>query len=598
MGEKTMHRWQRILLFLGSLLWVVMGMAGGAAWSAAAPPIVQDPPGSAEEVLLIVLGQTVNTQRQAIAEAQVSLFIGGERQRLLSPEGELVEAIPSEADGLFRLVVRLPQQQAEAIARGRRPLAFEVDAHSFRKTRVGIPARLLTRSEDHLYADVGVVVLPREFHAAFYVTLIVFSLSFLAISLRLVHETLAAMGGATTLLAITYLFGRRWPDWYILEFEQAIRHIDFDVIFLILGLMIFVAITGRTGVFQWLAYSAYRFSRGNAWALAVILILITAGASAFLNNVTIMLLVAPVTVEIALMMGVNPLAFLVPETLASNIGGTATLIGDPPNTLIGSFARLSFASFLVNLGPIVVLLTALFIGMIWVVYRREYRRARGGRSDVLEAHLAEAARITDPVLLRKAGLMAGITLALFFVGDWLEMPPAVAALIGAVGLMIWARPSVHDMIQEVDWTTLLFFMSLFILVGALQDVGAIQVVTEAIGALAGDNLSLAVLLMLWVPAIGSALTENIPFAAAMLPVAGYLTQKIPGADNNVLYWALALGTCLGGNATTIGAAANILTAGIAERAGYPLSFKDFAKIATPITIVVLLVAMIYLLWRY
>ncbi len=596
-----MDRFRRALSPFAVLVFIAIMITGAAGQAQAAYPATQSlqgPPDPSKEVLLIVLGQTVNTQRQAVAEAEVSLFIGGERQLLISPEGETVEAVLSETDGLFRLVVRLPAQTAEAIATGRQPLAFEVDAHSFRKTRIGIPARLLTQSNDHLYADVGTVVLPREFHAAFYVTLLVFFLSFVAISFRLLHETLAAMGGATTLLAITYLVGTRWPDWYILDFEQAIRHIDFDVIFLILGLMIFVAITGRTGVFQWLAYSAYRASRGNAWVLAVILILITAFTSAFLNNVTIMLLVAPVTVEIALMMGVNPLAFLIPETLASNIGGTATLIGDPPNTLIGSFARLSFASFLTNLGPIVVLLTILFIGMVWIVYRGEYRQARTGHSSTLEAHLAEAARISDPVLLRKALLLAVITLMLFFLGDWLEMPPAVAALIGSVGLMVWARSSVHDMIQEVDWTTLLFFMSLFILVGALEDVGAIQVVSEAIGNLAGDNLSLAVLLMLWVPAVGSALTENIPFAAAMLPVAGYLTQKIPGADNNVLYWALALGTCLGGNATTIGAAANILTAGIAERAGYPLSFKDFAKVAVPITFVILLASMVYLLLRY
>ncbi len=587
----------RPLILALALFWGLWSMAGAAGQIREDPPPAQGP-SVGQDVLLIVLGRTVNTQQLAVPEAEISLFISGDRQSLLSPSGDPVPAIISEPDGLFRLVVRLPASMAEEIASGRRPVAIEINAHSFRETRLGVPARLLTRSNDHLYADVGEVVLPRVFPPAFFVTLLVFTLTFVAISFRLLHETLAAMAGATALLAVTYLIGKFFPAWYILSFERAMEHIDFDVIFLVLGLMIFVAITGRTGVFQWMAYSAYRMSRGNAWALSAILILITAFTSAFLNNVTIMLLVAPVTVEIALMMGINPLALLIPETLASNIGGTATLIGDPPNTLIGSYAHLSFASFLTNLGPIVVLLTLVFVGIAWFLYREDYRQGHTSRSGTLETHLAEAAQISDRALLRKAGIMAIITLALFFLGDLLKMPPAVAAMVGAVGLMMWARPSVHDMVQEVDWTTLLFFMSLFILVGALEDVGAIQVIAEAIGNIAGDSLSMAMLLMLWVPALGSAVTENIPFTAAMLPVAGYLTQTVPGASNGVLYWALALGADLGGNATTIGAAANIVTAGIAERAGYPLSFKGFAKVGVPTTLVMLLLSTLYLLVRY
>ncbi|GAB4564885.1 MAG: ArsB/NhaD family transporter [Anaerolineae bacterium] len=593
MNTKSLNTQSFILLIIMLSLWT----CSATVVLADTQPIQEPPQGDA--ITLIVLGQVVTTQRQAIADAEISLLIGGERQELIAPNGDQVEAIPSEVDGLFRLVVQVPPETAEAIISGRRPVALEIEAHAFRRTRVGVPARLVAHGSDHLYADVGRIALPRIFHAAFFLTIGVFLVTFAAISFRWLHETLAAMVGATTLLAVTYLAGMRWPDWYILEFEQAIHHIDFEVIFLILALMIFVAIAGSTGVFQWMAYAAYRASRGNAWALSAILIVLTAGTSAFLNNVTIMLLIAPVSVEIALMMNMNPLALLIPETLASNIGGTATLIGDPPNTLIGSYARIGFAPFLTNLGPIVALSTIAFILMTWFIYRSEY----GGsstrvRSAQLEAHVAEAARIRQPDVLRKTGVMAAITLILFFLGDVWSMPPAVAALIGAVGLMVWVRPRIHDMIQEVDWTTLLFFMSLFIIVGALQDVGAIQLVAETIGAIAGDNLSTAILLVLWVPAVGSAITENIPFAAAMLPVAAYLTQSIPGADNDVLYWALALGTCLGGNATTIGAAANIVTAGIAERAGYSLPFKNFVKVGAPVTVVILLLCSAYLLIRY
>ena len=234
----------------------------------------------------------------------------------------------------------------------------------------------------------------------------------------------------------------------------------------------------------------------------------------------------------------------------------------------------------------------------WLRYRKEYHVARGKASVELERRLATDARIRDPVLLRKAGVAALITLALFFVGDYFHMPPSVAALIGAVILLIWTRPDINEMLAEVDWTTLVFFMALFIVVGALQDTGVIQVVASAIGHLAGGRLAAAILLLLWVPAIGSAIVANIPFAAAMLPVAAYLTRTIPGAGNNVLYWALALGTCLGGNATTIGAAANIITVGISDRAGYRITFTEFLKVGVPVTFVILVISTIYLLVRY
>lgn len=599
LAPRIVRRWHQATRVLPVALLTVALVLGLIAVMRLRPPpgpeIDLTPSG---ETTLVILGQVTDSQGVAIEGAEVSLFIGGQQQPLISPDHANVASVHSEPDGLFRLVTSLPFGTAEAISRGRQPAAVEIKAHTFRSILLGLQARQLTGDDDHYYADVGQVVLPRVFHAAFFVTIAIFLFAFAAISLRLIHETMAAMAGAVALLAVTYFFGQRWPDLYILDFEQAMHHIDFDVIFLVLGLMIFVAITGRTGIFQWMAYKAYLRSGGRPWLLAVILILITAVSSAFLNNVTVMLLIAPVTVEIALILGVNPLAFLMPEVLASNIGGTATLIGDPPNTLIGSYAGLGFGAFLANLGPVVVVLVPVFIGLMWLIYRREYRRTRGAPSAALAARLEEDARITDPGLLRKAGIMAGLTLVLFFMGDQLGMPPAVAALVGAVGLMIWSRPNVHDMVLEVDWTTLLFFMSLFILVGALEDVGAIQLVAEGISKVAGGSLPQAIALMVWVPAIGSAVTENIPFTAAMLPVAGYLTQTIPDAGNHVLWWALALGACLGGNATLVGAAANIVASGVSERAGYPLSFKDFARVGVPVTFVTLVIATAYLLVFY
>lgn len=560
------------------------------------PVLAQE--GEEDVVTLTVLGRVVNTQRLAVHGAQVRLFVGGRQLTFPTSEGEEVDAVETFVDGAYVVEVRLPRSTAEAISQGRIQAAVEVSGFTYRTVRQGLLAREIARAADHYYVEALPIVLPRVFNAAFFITVGVFVLVFALISLRVLHETMAALAGAVTVLAITYLTGSNHTDFHIIDFQHAVSHIDFEVIFLVLALMIFVAIVARTGVFQWLAFAAYRLARGRPWPLVVGLILITAITSAFLNNVTVMLLMAPVTIEIALVLGVDPLAFLVPETLASNIGGAATLIGDPPNTLIGSYARLGFASFLWNLTPLIIVLTVAFIVMTWFIYRRSYAQVPTEPSAALIARLEETSRITDPALLRRSAIVAALTIVLFFIGDVFHMPPAVAALIGATVLLVWARPSIAEMLGEVDWTTLVFFMALFMLVGALQDVGVIQVIAEAIKGLAGGSLTVAVLLILWVPAIGSAIVANIPFAAAMLPVTAYLSHAIPGAENNVLWWALALGTCLGGNATVIGAAANIITAGISDRAGYPLTFKRFFKVGAPITFVILLLSMVYLLVRY
>jgi len=433
---------------------------------------------------------------------------------------------------------------------------------------------------------------------AFFIATFVFLLVFGLISFRVLHETIAALMGAVAILGVSYLLGSSHPDFWILSFERAIHYIDFNVIFLIMGMMIFVAIMGRTGVFQWLGYQAYRVTGGNSWYLAVLLITITAVGSAFLNNVTIMLLMAPVTIEMALVLGIHPFSLLIPEILASNIGGAATLIGDPPNTIIGSYAGLGFLDFLLHMGPIVLLSMVALLVMIRLIYGQEYARSREIASPALLERLREDARITDPGTLRKALIMGGVTLVLFFVQDLFGMPPSVVALLGATGLLVWVRPDIDDTLQEVDWTTLVFFMGLFIVVGGIQEVGLIQMIAQFIGAVAGGNLALATLLMLWVAGVASSVVDNIPFTAAALPIAAFLSRTIPGAENNVLYWALAVGACFGGNGTVIASAPNIVTAGVADGAGYHLSFPRFLRVGVPATFVTILVAMIWILIRY
>jgi len=278
--------------------------------------------------------------------------------------------------------------------------------------------------------------------------------------------------------------------------------------------------------------------------------------------------------------------------------GSATLIGTPPNTIIGSYVGLSFNQFLGNMFPIALMGMLILLWMTRRLYKKEFDQEHEPASDALIAQLESGARITDQTLLKKSLLLLVVTLIMFFTADRFHMPPAVVAIIGSTALLLWVRPDVGEMLREVDWTTLVFFMALFMMVGGIQEVGLIQVIAGFVKKMAGDNLLLAVLLMTWVSAIASAVVANIPFTAAIVPVAVYLTQTIPGAENNVIYWALALGAGLGGNATYIGSAPNIVAAGIMDRAGFRLKFQDFSRVGVPVTFVTVLLPTLWILVRY
>jgi Na+/H+ antiporter NhaD/arsenite permease-like protein len=325
--------------------------------------------------------------------------------------------------------------------------------------------------------------------------------------------------------------------------------------------------------------------------------LITGVASAFLDNVTTMLLMTPITVQIAIAMGINPLAFLIPEVLASNVIGVSTLVGTPTNILIGSYGNISFNDFLSNLTPGVLIA---FIGLIvycWFSYRKELRQVQGPSALLLEK-LGERGKITEPEHLKKAGWVGAGMLVLFIFGERIHLVPAVTALIGATALMVWIRPDIEEMIEAVDWTTLVFFMSLFIVVGAIQEVGLISFVADGIGRLVGDNLTFAMLAIIWIGAILSMVIANIPFTAAMLPVIGFLTVTIPGAESKALFFCLSVGSAMGGNGSLIGASANMVTAGIAESAGYPISYVYFMKKGIPALLITVGLASVWLLLRF
>ncbi len=544
------------------------------------------------EAQLWLTGRVVNAQGTAVDHAEVRVLVN-ELPMPLRVAGEDTDIASTDPAGFFVVALELPDGAEEGQA-----IALEISRPSFHTTRQPVSLGDCAFDGTNYHAHLTDVVLERSLSAAFFIAAGIFAVVFGLISLNLLHETIATLMGTAAMLGVSYFIGSSSPNYWIVGFGRAIAFIDFDVIFLLMTMMIFMAIMSQTGVFQWLAFQTFRLARGNAFMVTAVLVCITGLTSSVLNDTTVMLLMAPVSIQIALALKIHPAVIVVPEILASNIGGAATLIGTPPNTIIGSYVGLSFNQFLVNMFPIALIGMVVLLLMIRWLYRKEFDQERKEPSAALVEQLERGARITDPLLLRKSLLLFGVTLVLFFIEDLFLMPPAVVAILGSTALLLWVRPNVSEMLREVDWTTLVFFMSLFMMVGGIEEVGLIQLIAEAVKSWAGDNLMLAALLMIWVSAVASAVVANIPFTAAIVPVAVFLSETLPGAENNVLYWALALGAGLGGNATYIGSAPNIVATGILDRAGYRLKFQEFSRIGVPVTFVTILVPTLWILLRY
>lgn len=397
-----------------------------------------------------------------------------------------------------------------------------------------------------------------------------------------VHRTVSALLGGIAMI----LLG-------VMSQEEAFDSIDWNVIFLLTGMMALANILRETGLFQWIAVKAVRLGKGRPFRILVILSTVTALASALLDNVTVVVLVAPVTFFVAASLGTNPVPFLISEILASNIGGTATLIGDPPNILIGSAAGIDFARFAWNMMPISLLVLLAYLGLAWLMFRRELRAQPTRRPDI-EA-LEAGALITDRKLLRKGLIVTAAVLVGFLFHGLLRVEPATVALTGATALMLWARSDPARILREVEWTTLFFFVGLFITVEAVVQVGIIDRVAQGALELTGENLTLTSMLLLWLSGAASAIVDNIPYTTAMIPVVESLGRAMRVEP---LWWALALGACLGGNATLIGASANVVVCSLAARSGHPISFRRFLKYGLATTGVSLLLATVYVWLRY
>jgi Na+/H+ antiporter NhaD/arsenite permease-like protein len=417
-----------------------------------------------------------------------------------------------------------------------------------------------------------------------------FVAAYVLIATERIHRVAAALSGAAAMVVLGVV------DAQVAFFSEK-TGVDWNVIFLLLGMMVIVSVMKQTGVFEYVAIWAAKRTRGRPFATMVLLVCITALASALLDNVTTVLLIAPVTLLVCDRLGLPPVPFLIAEALASNIGGTATLIGDPPNIIIASRAGLSFNDFLANLAPVILLVLVVFIGLCRVLFRSAFRYD-ADRVAALMA-LDEREVIRDRGLLIRSGVVLAAVLVGFVAHSAVHLEPSMVALLGAGALVALSRLDADQFLEEVEWPTLVFFMGLFIMVGALVEVGVIGRIGEAVTGAVGDRYLLASSALLWGSAALSGIVDNIPYVATMTPLVQSLVDAGNGSQGaKALWWALALGADLGGNATAVGASANVVIIGIAARNGHPISFWRFTRYGVVVAVVTIAVAWVYLWLRY
>ena len=413
--------------------------------------------------------------------------------------------------------------------------------------------------------------------AVFLAVLAVFALDW-------VHRTPAALLGAL-LLIVAGAIGQ----------EEAVEAVNWETLGLLVGMMILAGILRASGLFGYLAVKSAQAARGHPGLTLIYLAAITAVLSAFLDNVTTVLLMFPMTLVITQILEEDPFPFLIVEVLASNIGGTATLIGDPPNIIIGTeVPELSFMDFIVNLAPPVVVILLVSLGIVWLVHARKLRISESDRKGIMG--LDATTQIEDRRLLVRSSAVTGATVLGFFLQGLTALNPAVVALAGAAVAMIVCGPRVEEVLHEVEWPTVLFFVGLFVMVGALEVTGFIERVAELLAS-ASDSLAVTALVVIWGSGFASGIVDNIPFTATMVPVIYSLAEArgYDAATTEPLWWSLSLGACLGGNFTLIGASANLVVAGLAERSGVSFTFFRFWVWGFPLTLVALCVSSVYIL---
>lgn len=397
------------------------------------------------------------------------------------------------------------------------------------------------------------------------IAIIIFLGIYVSISFEFVNKTIAVLIGASTYL----LF-------HVLNQEAAFAMIDWNVIFLLIGMMIIVGITKQSGLFEFIAIHTAKKAKGDPIVIMLAMMGITAVLSAFLDNVTTILIITPVSILIAVELGLSPIPFIISQAVASNIGGTATLIGDPPNIMIGSAANLSFLDFLVNLTPVVLLSLVVVSGVFFLFFRKELHVANERKARIME--FDESRLIKNKAMLIKSLSVLGAVILGFLLHGALEIEPATIAIAGAAVLMLLTdKHEVDEAFHQVEWATIFFFIGLFILVGGLVELGIIRSLSQLVLTATKGNIELTGFSILWVSGFLSSFLDNIPYVATMIPLLKDMAQELGQSNMEPLWWALSMGACFGGNGTLIGASANVVSAGIANKSGFKISFLTFTK---------------------
>jgi Na+/H+ antiporter NhaD/arsenite permease-like protein len=415
-----------------------------------------------------------------------------------------------------------------------------------------------------------------------------FAVVLLLIAFELVNRTVAALLGAAILVS----FG------IVEQEEAATEFIDWNTIGLLAGMMVIVAILENTGVFEYLAIKSAQWGKARPGRTLILLALVTAVLSAFLDNVTTVILMVPVTFVIAEALDSDPIPFLLTQVIASNIGGAATLIGDPPNILIGSAAGLTFAEFAINLTPVVILALPVALGILYLLFRKQLHTSKESEGAI--AAMDAEGSIRDKVLLRRSLTVLALVVLAFFLHGILHLEVATIALFGAAAIILYTRSDIEEVLHGVEWPTLLFFVGLFVLVGGLEATGFIDEIAELLTDVAPGASAATAIIVIWGSGIASGIVDNIPFTATMIPVIQDMSEAegLSEAQTKSLWWALALGADFGGNFTLIGASANVVVAGMSERAGRKISFLRFMAYGIPVTLVSLVIATGYVVVRY
>lgn len=421
------------------------------------------------------------------------------------------------------------------------------------------------------------------------VALVVFAGAYILIATERIHRVAAALGGAALMLALGLTSGKT-------AYYSSDAGIDWNVVFLLLGMMIIVGVIKRTGLFEYLAIAAVKKAGGRPFLVMAMLVVITAVASMMLDNVTTVLFIAPVTILVCDKLALPVAPYLIAEVMASNIGGTATLIGDPPNIIVASRAGLSFNDFLVNLAPFVVIMLIAFIAMTRIMFRHAFTFHPERVAEVMA--LSEREALRNKKLLIQSLVVLFFVLVGFILHTTLHFEPSVVALLGAGLLVLISRVTTEDAIADVEWETLVFFMGLFVMVGALVKTGVIGNFAHLLAQATGERLWVTTILLLLASLVLSGIVDNIPYVAVMAPVVGALAQAQPAGHTSVLWWALLLGADLGGNATAVGASANVVVIGLAKRNGTPISFWQFTRYGLMVAGASGLLALPYLWLRY